>query len=154
MSKLYLAYGSNLSVSQMMHRCPDAVIVGKASLYNWKLVFRYHATIEPHKDGSLPVLIWEISDRDEANLDRYEGFPKYYVKENISLRMTDLRGRHSKRVTAMAYIMTEGRQIEPPTSGYFQTIEAGYIRFGFSREILNDALEEALNHREWEERAI
>ena len=30
--KLYIAYGSNLSVEQMDYRCPDATIVGTATL--------------------------------------------------------------------------------------------------------------------------
>ena len=47
MSKKYIAYGSNLSVRQMAHRCPDARIIGMAAIQDWKLVFRTHATIEP-----------------------------------------------------------------------------------------------------------
>ena len=61
----YIAYGSNLSVSQMAGRCPDAKVVGMAAIYGWKLVFRGCATIEPDKDRVVPVLIWEISQKDE-----------------------------------------------------------------------------------------
>ena len=75
MSKKYIAYGSNLSVRQMAHRCPDARIIGMAAIQDWKLVFRTHATIEPAAGRVVPVLIWEISDRDEKNLDLYEGYP-------------------------------------------------------------------------------
>ena len=81
MSKKYIAYGSNLSVRQMAHRCPDARIIGMAAIQDWKLVFRTHATIEPAAGRVVPVLIWEISDRDEKNLDLYEGCPTYYYKE-------------------------------------------------------------------------
>ena len=68
--KLYLAYGSNLSVEQMERRCPDAKPIGKAILPDWKLLFKIHATIEPCKGSKVPVLVWKISDRDEQNLDR------------------------------------------------------------------------------------
>ena len=47
MSKMYIAYGSNLSVEQMAHRCPDAKVAGMAAIRDWKLVFRVHANIEP-----------------------------------------------------------------------------------------------------------
>ena len=33
MSKKYIAYGSNLSVEQMAHRCPDATVVGTIDAY-------------------------------------------------------------------------------------------------------------------------
>ena len=56
MSKKYIAYGSNLSVRQMAHRCPDARIICMAAIQDWKLVFRTHATIRA------PV---PIADRDE-----------------------------------------------------------------------------------------
>ena len=38
--------------------------------------------IEP---GAVPVLLWEISARDEASLDVYEGYPVHYRKEVISV---------------------------------------------------------------------
>lgn len=56
--KYYIAYGSNLSVAQMAHRCPEAKVAGMAALKNWKLVFRIHATIEPCEGRVVPVLIW------------------------------------------------------------------------------------------------
>ena len=54
---LYIAYGSNLSIQQMAHRCPDARVAGKAILPDWKLVFKLHATIEPGRGYTVPVLI-------------------------------------------------------------------------------------------------
>lgn len=46
--KYYIAYGSNLSVAQMAHRCPDARIAGQAVLTGWELLFRGCATIAPN----------------------------------------------------------------------------------------------------------
>ena len=79
--KYYIAYGSNLSVEQMSQRCPDARIVGQAVLEGWELAFKGCATILPNKEKNTPVLVWEISERDEGNLDLYEGYPNYYRKE-------------------------------------------------------------------------
>ena len=39
-TKLYGAYGSNMSLDQMAHRCPNAKVVGTGSLENYKLTFR------------------------------------------------------------------------------------------------------------------
>ena len=143
MSKLYIAYGSNLSVEQMAYRCPDAKIVGMAALMDWKLVFRLHATIEPAKGRIVPVLVWEISEEDEARLDRYEGYPRYYYKKNLEITMLDLNGKNPKKERAMVYLMTVGRCIELPTRDYYGTIAGGYERFGFNPTILTSALREA-----------
>lgn len=74
--KTYLAYGSNINTEQMSCRCPDARVVGTSVIPDHKLVFRGRmyaavATIEPEKGSSVPVLVWKISGRDEAHLDRY-----------------------------------------------------------------------------------
>ena len=61
--------------------CPDAVPVGTASIKDWGLVFRYHLTIEPGAANEVPVGVWEISDEDEAELDRFESAPSYYSKK-------------------------------------------------------------------------
>ena len=141
--RYYIAYGSNLSVRQMAVRCSDAKVAGKAILSDWKLVFRLHATIEPEKGSMVPVLIWEISDRDEQHLDAYEGWPSYYIKQDLEVTMTDLRGKHPRNVTAMVYIMTGGRQLRMPMKGYVDVLAEGYERFGFDKEILRQALLEA-----------
>ena len=49
-TKLYLAYGSNLNLGQMAHRCPDSQVDGRAQLPGYRLLFRgrpgnAHATI-------------------------------------------------------------------------------------------------------------
>lgn len=141
--KYYIAYGSNLSVEQMAHRCPDAKIIGRASLKNWKLVFKVHATIEPEEGSVVPVLVWQISDRDEQRLDRYEGFPKYYIKQNMTVKVNPLRGNKPVEVNAMVYIMTNIRGITPPSTTYYLTIREGYKRFGFNTDILSNAFTDA-----------
>ena len=69
--RLYIAYGSNLNLEQMKHRCPTAEVVGTAELKNWRLWFRggNHsavATIERERGFKVPVLIWRIQPEDEA----------------------------------------------------------------------------------------
>ena len=140
--KLYIAYGSNLSVGQMARRCPGAKIVGKAMLQDWKLAFKVHATIEPCPGMEVPVLIWEIGPSDEASLDLYEGFPSYYFKKELEVTMTTLKGRNPRKAKAMAYIMSGGHSPQLPTKFYLDVLVEGYERFGFSLEHLRQALRE------------
>jgi hypothetical protein len=143
MSRYYIAYGSNLSVEQMNVRCPDAKIIGTAELKDWKLVFKLHATIEPEEGCTTPILVWEISDEDEARLDRYEGFPKYYIKKELPITVNSIDGGNKTKINAMVYIMTDCRGIQPPSPYYYNVIREGYVRFGFDTAILEKALKEA-----------
>ena len=141
--RYYIAYGSNLSVEQMAHRCPDAKVAGMAALEGWKLVFRMHATIEPAEGRVVPVLIWEISERDERNLDRYEGYPSYYYKQDMDITMTDFDGKNPQEIIALVYLMAEGHEIRMPYRGYLDTLAEGYRRFGFNPYQLELAAKEA-----------
>lgn len=140
--RLYIAYGSNLSVEQMAGRCPTAEIAGVAILEDWKLVFKGCATIEREKDSRVPVLVWRIRPQDERNLDRYEGYPKFYYKEDLDIEMRHPDGTVSGE-KAMAYIMTDIRKPGPPMDHYYGIIDEGYQRFGFDRKILKKALAES-----------
>lgn len=56
MGKLYIAYGSNLNLTQMAARCPSAKVYAKGVLNNWELVYRgrkanSHATIVKKQGG-------------------------------------------------------------------------------------------------------
>lgn len=140
---IYLAYGSNLNIKQMADRCPTAKVLGKAELKNYQLLFRGSnagavATIEPKKKGSVPVLLWEITPADEAALDRYEGWPFLYRKENVKVRF------NSKTVTAMVYIMNDGRPLGRPSCYYYNTILQGYIEAGFDVETLRKAVDDSV----------
>jgi hypothetical protein len=85
-TKLYFAYGSNLNLTQMAQRCPDARQLGATYIPNWRLVFRGVADIEPTRsnDVLLPVGVWEITKRCEEQLDIYEGFPHLYRKITVN----------------------------------------------------------------------
>lgn len=144
MKKYYIAYGSNMSVSQMKERCPTAVPVGTAILKDWELVFRYHATIEPKPGASVPVVVWEITDSDERNLDHYEGYPHYYEKQHVTVEMREFKSPQKKKIMAMVYVMVKERSpISPPSGAYLNVIAEGYDRFKFNGGILRKAVDEA-----------
>ena len=140
-TKLYLAYGSNLNLGQMAHRCPDSKVAGKAELPGYRLLFRgrpgnAHATIEESEGRTVPVLLWKVSVRDEALLDRYEGYPYYYDKVQIPVELD------GKTVSAMAYVMQPGFDLSKPSPSYLHTIREGYQAAGFDQAVLDQALED------------
>ena len=57
---LYFAYGSNINLEQMEHRCPDAQLVGPVTLQNYELQFRGSgfATVSPKKGSVVHGLLW------------------------------------------------------------------------------------------------
>ena len=140
--RYYIAYGSNLSVEQMAHRTPDAKIVGTAVLEGWQLFFRQYATIRENPDYSTPVLVWDISEQDEKNLDRYEGFPRLYFKKELPVTVKPLTGGDPIAVIAMVYVMTEDchRETVLPSRYYYDILRRGYETFGFDKRILWRAL--------------
>ena len=141
-SNIYLAYGSNLNLKQMAYRCPDAKVLGGTALTGYRLLFRGYngsavATVEKHEGGSVPVLLWEITPRDEAALDRYEGYPRLYRKETVKVR---LKG---KWIEAMVYIMNEGWPLGVPSRYYYDVIREGYMDAGFDLSILAKAVRDS-----------
>lgn len=154
--KLYIAYGSNLNLEQMKHRCPTAKVVGKAELKDYRLRFRggKHcavATVEATEGYTVPVLVWRIQPKDEQSLDVYEGWPRLYRKEVWPVK---LKG---KTVKAMIYIMNEaGHPYDIPSVSYFHCIRAGYESAGFDTKALHrdamSAWEISENNKESEDK--
>lgn len=140
MSKLYVAYGSNLNLEQMALRCPSARIHGVGILNNWELVYRgskanSHATIRRKQGSTVPVLLWEIRSADERRLDIYEGFPLYYFKQNVMVKTM------SGREKAMVYIMDKNQRPGAPSDRYIETIRQGYVDNGLDMRIFESSLE-------------
>ena len=127
----YIAYGSNMVQEQMAIRCPDARLIGIGYIAGARLEFYLHATVEKTGDmrNRVPVAVWEISDRDERNLDRYEGVPSYYIKEEWPVRMAD-----GSEISGMIYLMKMIRQ-SPPHTQYYDGIANAYRRLGLSSQI-------------------
>ena len=144
--RYYIAYGSNLNVRQMRMRCPHAVIAGIAELKDWELLFRgsltgSYLTIGQKKGGSVPVAVWEVTESDEAALDRYEGFPSFYYKKEIRIQYRNVWTGRRRTVDAFVYIMHEDRPIGIPSRFYMRTCLEGYDTFYFDKEVLLSAYE-------------
>lgn len=102
-TKLYGAYGSNMNLEQMSHRCSKAKVAGTGILEGYKLTFRGRykgvANIEACIGTVVPIVLWEITEDCERALDLYEGYPNLYIKEEVQVKVED------KLETAMVYIM-------------------------------------------------
>lgn len=155
-TKLYLAYGSNLNLAQMRYRCPDARMVGYTYLPNRKLAFRgsqtgNYLTLAAGDSGDprgVPCGVFEISERDQASLDRYEGYPRFYRRGIVPVEhIWDVRTRQELPLTcgkvAMVYLMRHGHPLGKPSGAYWQTCLQGYRDFHFDPAVLRQALKDS-----------
>lgn len=152
--RLYFAYGSNINLDQMAHRCPNAQMVGPVVLEDYKLLFRSNsnrngvATIRPHKGRKVHGLLWKITPECERALDVYEGFPRLYDKQDVIVR-----DKNGQEITVMAYVMTDlCKEPAMPSSYYYNGIMAGYRQNGLPVSALKKAWDHAVRevHQETE----
>lgn len=144
-STLYIAYGSNLNVGQMAHRCPDAEAVGTGVIRDYRLAFKAlgsnaFATIEPCEGESVPVAVWQISRRDEMALDRYEGYPTHYGREWMDVQMD---GEEGETITGLVYVMNPRAVSCLPSQGYYEAVRSGYRYFLLEEAKLREAWQRA-----------
>lgn len=142
--RYYIAYGSNLNSRQMQVRCPGAQAVGTAVLEGYRLMFKgsrtgSYLTVEPEEGCSVPVAVWEVTAADERALDRYEGFPVLYYKQELRLPVKGVEDGKAHNRTAFVYIMREERPFGIPSRRYMETCAEGYRDFGFDIETLMEA---------------
>ena len=141
-TRLYFAYGSNINLEQMAYRCPNANVVGPATLEGYELTFRGRtdgsgvANIEPKQGAAVHGLLWRITPECEAALDRYEGAPRLYVQQDVTVH--DNSGRE---YTVMAYVMTDlFREPAMPSPFYFDGIRDGFRQNGMDEKPLLEAI--------------
>lgn len=132
MSKLYIAYGSNLHLEQMAYRCPGARVMCKGIIEDYALVYRgsktgAYATIIPCKGDHVPVVVWKINTEHERSLDIYEGFPTFYYKKDFLVKPDNPL---LPDFLAMAYIMFDEAKVGKPSMKYLETCSQGYLANG------------------------
>ena len=143
--RYYIAYGSNLNIPQMRMRCPGARIIGTSVIEDYQLLFKgsktgSYLTIEPMEGAEVPIVIWEVTETDEKALDRYEGYPNFYYKKEMTLDIKGIRTGKVRRRDAFVYIMHEERELGIPSWYYVNTCLDGYRAFGFDEKYLFDAI--------------
>lgn len=113
MKELYFAYGSNMSIAQLKERKVDHKYLGKAILPNYQLLFNKlangklgvgYANIVPKENSTVEGLLFEV-DNLKA-LDRFEGYPNHYKREDVNLSF------EGKPILATAYVAVHSKTAE------------------------------------------
>jgi gamma-glutamylcyclotransferase len=97
-SRLYFAYGSNLSTTQMAYRCPGARPLHLGWVSGWKFIINARGVanivpdpvLDPSTGKNNPGVfgvVYEIDDEDEDSLDLCEGVPDVYEKVEMMVWM-------------------------------------------------------------------
>ncbi len=147
--RYYIAYGSNLNIRQMAVGCPGARAIGTSEVKDYELLFKgsktgSYLTIEPRAGASVPVAVWEVTERDEMALDHFEGCPNFYYKAEMVLPIKNLKTGKVRRRRVFAYIMHEDRSLGLPSASYVAVCREGYDAFGFGQRYLTDAIQRSL----------
>ncbi|MCM1370885.1 MAG: gamma-glutamylcyclotransferase [Clostridium sp.] len=144
--KYYLAYGSNLNLTQMNYRCHNAKPIGTTNLEGYRLVYKgrennfAYLTIEKCESYSVPLGVFEISSFDIYLLDIYEGYPNLYSKHYIPIKIDN------KTKKALIYVINDYFEYHFPAKGYIDICTEGYRDFGFDQSILDKALVDTIDN--------
>ena len=139
----YFAFGSNMSLDQMLQRCPEAEPAGIARLPGYRLLFSGFsrawggavATVVKAPGSYVPGLLYRLTEADLARLDAFEGAP--FVYERRRRRVRD--ATEAVRV-AHVYGLAEMGWPGVPSAEYFRTIHAAYRKHRFDVQPLSSAL--------------
>lgn len=95
---MYAAYGSNMNPAQMAQRCPHSPQRGTGWLDDWRLAFGGEdlgwegalATVVESEGDRVFVVLYELSESDEAALDQWDGATLgYYRRSRVRVRTPD-----------------------------------------------------------------
>lgn len=141
-TKLYVAYGINLSTLRIRSLCPNAKPIAKSWLHDYQLTFRglpygAQATIVPAPGYSVPVVVWEITEDDEDKMDFWESIDGGNYEKQQTVVEVD-----GEMKEALIYIMKpEDSEIYGiPNNTHLELIFSGYNDFNFDTEILLEAV--------------
>lgn len=121
MTNYYFAYGSNMTESQIMFRCPDSTFIGITKLINKSFYIdaRGVASIKNKPESHVYGAVWTLSHNGLCNLDTHEGYPSLYIKNYYNVLVND------KLLNVLVYEST--------------TLESGIPRVGYLEKIIQSA---------------
>lgn len=91
-----------------------------------------YLTIEEAEGYEVPVAVWQVSEQDEKSLDRYEGYPTFYYKKEIHLKVKGIKSGKIYDRDCFVYIMHEDHELGIPSGYYCRVCADGYRSFGFN----------------------
>jgi gamma-glutamylcyclotransferase (GGCT)/AIG2-like uncharacterized protein YtfP len=116
-----------MNFGQMNDRCPFARFLKRGFIKEYKFVYDgYSSTrrgavgnIVPFENSKVWGAIFEITTKCRSRLDRYEGYPKYYLRQELEV-WDDI----GERCMAIAYFRV-GQIIGKPDKDYAEVILQG-----------------------------
>ena len=124
MNIYYFAYGTNLNKKIFLKKFKEAKLIKKYSLKNFKVVFRTKYKIpdlQKKLKSRVPGVIYRINKDIEKKLDKYEEYPKVYVKRYFK----------DKNNKIMFYFMKKKSSEVKPNGYYFKIMLQGYRQNNF-----------------------
>lgn len=133
---LYFAYGSNLWRQQMLSRCPEMRTIGAGRLAGWRWIIttRGYASIVSSEDTYVLGTVYDLSETDVQNLDRFEGVAQgNYRKEMIPVEATGVE------VNCLVYIDRVTEEGKPKVE-YITRINNGIRDAGLPEEYVTTCM--------------
>ena len=124
MNIYYFAYGTNLNKRIFLKKFKDAKIIKKYTLKNFKVVFRTKYVIpdlQKKLNSKVSGLIYKINKDIEKKLDRYEDYPRLYLKKYF---------KYGKKKVMFYYMRKKSSPIKP-RGYYFKIMKDGYRQNNF-----------------------
>jgi gamma-glutamylcyclotransferase len=133
-TRLYFAYGSNLSREQMRARCPGAAPVAAQTLPGFRLAFvgertqRWGrggvATVVPQAGECVHGALYRLNREDELALDGFEGVAGGAYRRELRLFAGDGE-------PVLVYVANAGLDAEnQPNAKYLAVIRQGFVDWG------------------------
>ncbi len=140
----YFAYGSNMDHHQMMaERCPGVKFIGPAILDEYCIFFDGFsavwggavANIDKASDDEVWGGVFEITEEHLAKLDVFEGYPQYYSRKQVGVKM---HGR--SWVQAWTYYR-EAHPTGRPSAKYIHAVIKGAKECGLPEDYIAGAFD-------------
>ena len=124
MNIYYFAYGTNLNKKIFLKKFKNAKLFKKYTLKNYKVVFRTKYIIPDLQrkiNSKVQGLIYKIDKNIENKLDKYEEYPRLYIKKYFKY----------KKKKIMFYYMKKKTLTFKPRGYYFKVMKDGYRQNNF-----------------------
>ena len=121
-----LGYGALTDPITMRSRCPSAVYKGTGTLDDYELYIDRCSSIRPTMGSKTMGVVWEISDLDMIELDKYEGYPYLYQRKEVDVNIDN----RLVKVWVYYYAIDFKDMGEPASNKYYKTCKKGYKVFG------------------------
>ena len=119
----YFGYGSNMNKITMQGRCgqDNYTDLGQGLLVDYQLYFfiRGYANIKAIAGQSVRGVLYQINDSCLASLDKAEGYPTFYQRQEVKIIYGD------KKINAEVYIVKNDDTTGLPSDTYYQTVLTG-----------------------------